>query len=255
LRGTARGRESAAEAGQSESGMDTFVVTQECIDLGLRAGAIVLRDVRVAACDPHLRAEIAREVEAIRSRPDSLAELRASPGMQALHEVLRRVGVRPRRQPPSVQRLFQYACKRGELPAINNLVDAYNLVSIRTRFSLGAHDLNRITVPVELRLFHGGESFTPLGTCERAAVTPGEFGYVDADDRVLCRLDVLQADFSKVTAEATNVLLIIEGTAAHSREAFEEVFEQTDAVVRRYSGGEAEVVAFPADLPAGRSAG
>jgi DNA/RNA-binding domain of Phe-tRNA-synthetase-like protein len=53
-----------------------------------------------------------------------------------------------------------------------------------------------------------GES-TPL------AVTPGEYGYVDAADRLLCRLDVRQADFSKVTQRTRNLLLIVEGTAEH----------------------------------------
>ena len=222
-----------------------FVVSKQCIDLGLRAGAIVLRGVTIEDACPELRAEIAREIQAIHSRSDRVAELRATPGMRALYEVFRRVGVKPRRQPPSVQRLFQYALRRGDLPAINNLVDAYNLMSIRTKFSMGAHDLDRITLPVALRLFRGEESFTPLGTHEATKISPGEFGYVDAQHRVLCRLDVLQAEFSKVTADTDNVLLIIEGTIAHDRETFKKVFDETITMVQRYCGGEAEVVVLP----------
>jgi DNA/RNA-binding domain of Phe-tRNA-synthetase-like protein len=68
------------------------------------------------------------------------------------------------------------------------------------------------------------------------------YGYVDAADRLLCRLDVRQADFSKVTERTRNVLLIVEGTAEHEpnvqRRAAEEVIE----VVTRYCGGTAEGV-------------
>ena len=56
------------------------------------------------------------------------------------------------------------------------------------------------------------------------AVAVGEYGYVDAKDRVLCRLDVLQADFSKVTAGTVNALLIIEGTTAHSPDLLRQTF-------------------------------
>ena len=77
-------------------------------------------------------------------------------------------------------------------------------------------------------------------------VVPGEYGYVDAADRVLCRLDILQADFSKVTTATTNVLLIVEGTAEHAPETLRQVVADVTERVLRHCGGTAEVVAFPA---------
>ena len=94
------------------------------------------------------------------------------------HDILRTVGVNPRTLPPSTESLLRYALRRGALPVINNLVDAYNLVSVRTKSSLGAHDLDRIETPVQLRLLQSGERFTPLGGAEGQDVTAGEFGYV-----------------------------------------------------------------------------
>ena len=217
--------------------------------LGLRAGAVVFRGVRIADSGPGLRADMAREVQAVRGRADCLAALRAGAGMRMLYEAFNRVGVKPRRHPPSVERLLRYALERGDLPAINNLVDAYNLMSLRTGFSMGAHDLDRIALPVALRLFDGGERFTPLGGKEDIGAVPGEFGYVDAQDRVLCRLDIVQAEFSKVTADTRNALLIIEGTAAHDNAAFQNVFGETAALVLQGCGGEAEVAAFPGCPP------
>ena len=223
----------------------TFVVSEECVRLGLRAGAVVFRGLRVGPRGPELHAEIAAEVRAVRARFASPAAVRALPEVAAFHEVLRRAGANPRREQPSVERLLTFALKRGDLPAVNALVDAYNLASVRSLCSLGAHDLDRIAPPVSLRLLTGGEPFTPLGASAPAAVVPGEYGYVDARGRALCRLDVLQADFSKVTADTANALLIVEGTAAHPPDALRQAFAEAAALVTRHCGGTAEVVAYP----------
>ena len=211
-----------------------FTVAQDCLDLGLRAGAVVFRNVRVGPANAELRSEIAREVQAVRTRFASPAAVRALPEVVAFQDILRRAGVNPRKQQPSVERLLNSALKRGDLPAINSLVDAYNLVSIRSACSLGAHDIDCIASPVELRLLTGEETFTPLGRDTPEPVTVGEYSYVDGAGRVLCRLDILQAEFSKVTDSTVNALLIVEGTATHSPEALQQAFaEAMDLVTRQ----------------------
>jgi DNA/RNA-binding domain of Phe-tRNA-synthetase-like protein len=223
----------------------TFRVVEDCLQLGLRAGAVVFRDVRIPLASPELRADIAGEVEAVRAAFASPAEVRSCAEVAAFHALHRRVGVNPRKEQSSVERLLTLALKRGDIPAINSLVDAYNLVSLRSRCSLGAHDLDAIGLPVSLRLLTGRESFTPLGESSPVAVVPGEYGYVDARERLLCRLDVRQANFSKVTENTRNVLLIIEGTAEHAPDVLRRAFEETIELVRCYCGGMAEVVVQP----------
>jgi DNA/RNA-binding domain of Phe-tRNA-synthetase-like protein len=224
----------------------TFTVAEECLRLGLRAGAIVFRNAAIVPALPELRAEIAEQVRAVRARFADPAAVRSALEVVRFQNILRTIGVNPRREQPSVERLLTFALKRGDLPAVNSLVDAYNLVSVRSFCSLGAHDLDRITPPVALRLLTGRESFTPLGRDAPEAVVPGEYGYVDAGDRVLCRLDILQADFSKVTTASRNVLLIVEGTADHAPELLRQTVADVTVQVTRYCGGTAEIVAFPA---------
>jgi DNA/RNA-binding domain of Phe-tRNA-synthetase-like protein len=224
-----------------------FTVSPECLRLGLRAGAIAFRNLHIVASLPALRAAIPQEVQAIHTRFADVSAVRSAPEVVHFQELLRKVGVNPRREQPSVERLLTFALKRGDLPAVNSLVDAYNLVSVRSLCSLGAHDLDHIALPVALRLLTGQESFTPLGRDAPAPVVAGEYGYVDAEDRVLCRLDILQAEFSKVTTSTTNVLLIVEGTAGHRPEALPQVVADVIDLVTRHCGGTAEVVAFPSD--------
>src|SRR5207248_1118380 len=176
-----------------------------------------------------------------RARFASPAAVRSGPEVMRFQEVLHKVGVNPRREQPSLERLLLFALKRGDLPAVNNLVDAYNLVSVRSFCSLGAHDVDTIAPPVALRLLTGRETFTPLGRDTPVAVIAGEYGYVDARDRVLCRLDLLQAEFSKVTTGTANALLIVEGTAAHPPEVLRQAFADVVELVARHCGGTAEV--------------
>ena len=219
-----------------------LLIAEACRQLGLRAAAIVFRDLCIAPASPELRAEIEREIQEVRSCFTSPSAVRSCPEVAAFRQLHRRVGVPPRKEQSSVERLLLLALKRGELPGINNLVDAYNLVSLRTRCSLGAHDLDAIALPVSLRLLTSQESFTPLGETTRAAVVPGEYGYVDAAERLLCRLDVRQADFSKVTERSRNVLLIVEGTAEHAPEAMRRAVEDVIELTMRYCGGITQVV-------------
>jgi DNA/RNA-binding domain of Phe-tRNA-synthetase-like protein len=220
-----------------------FMVADDCLRLGLRAGAIVFRNLEVSSASTALRAEIAAEAVAIRQRYADPLLIRSISEVVSFQRILRQVGVNPRKEQPSVERLLTLAHKRGDLPAINNLVDAYNLVSVRSLCSMGAHDLDRIALRVSLRLLAGAESFTPLGRTSAVRVVPGEYGYVDAQNRVLCRLDLLQADFSKVTHSTRNALLIIEGTAAHSEEGLKHAFADAIELVTRHCGGIAEVIA------------
>ena len=225
--------------------MSTFVVSQDCIELGLRAGALILRNVQITRSSPEQRQtidDLARQVGAQFSTP---AEVRGLPELVKLYEILRQVGLRPRSHPPSTQRLLEFALKQGILPSVNNLVDAYNLISVQSKCSLGAHDLDQLRLPVQLRLFCGNERFRPLGGDEETWANRGEFGYIDSSDRVICRLDSEQADFSRVTERTSNVLLIIESTTVHKAQQLERVFADTVAMVTRYCGGIAETAALP----------
>ena len=228
--------------------MSLFRVSSDCAEIGLRAGAILFRGVQIRDSPAGLCAEISTGIDQVQSEFESMSEVRTSREVAAFRELLKTVGAPPKQKPPSVETLLRRALKQRSLRQINNFVDAYNLVSLLTRCSLGAHDLDRIAPPVELCFFRGDELFIPLGSDEQQDVPATEFGYLDAERKVLCRLDVIQAEFSKVTPATANALLIVEGTASHSRETLQRAFDMCCEIIPRYCGGEAKIVAFPSEL-------
>ena len=227
-----------------------FNVSKACHCLGLRAGAIVFRGIGIGDSPAELSSEIENEVGRIQARYQDSKLVRTLKEIKALNDIFKSVGVNPRRMQPSNQRLLEMACKKGVLPSINSLVDTYNLISIRTRASMGAHDLDSLSLPVSLTKTTGEESFAPLGTTEEQPVPAGEFAYGDADNRMICHLEVRLADFSKVTTSTRNILLIIEINTAFTEEAVRQTFDTSISRITSICGGEAEIVWYPKPVQA-----
>ena len=100
-----------------------FSVTQDCYDLGLRAGAIVFRDVRItAASPPELQRLIDDEIARLQPMFPKPGMMRLLDEVTALHTIYRSVGVNPRREQPSNQRLMELTLKlypqRGITPDV-----------------------------------------------------------------------------------------------------------------------------------------
>ena len=223
--------------------MSPFAVSPECHALGLRAGAILFEELRIGPASRQLRDTIDAEAIRVRETFPSPGSIRSHPAIKRVHQILRSVGCHPRRHPPSTEKLIQFARRRETLPAINNLVDTYNLLSLQSFASLGAHDLDRIALPVRLERFRRPEAFVPLGTDQPQSVAAGEFGYVDRAERVLCRLDSLQAEFSKVTAATQRAILIIEATDSLPPATLSDLLANAAvAIVHQCGGGVQEIV-------------
>ena len=163
----------------------------------------------------------------------------------ALRQIHRRVDSNPNRQLNSVEALYRGVLKRGQLPRINAFVDVYNLVSLRTGASLGAHDLNTIATPVQLRRLAADTPFIPLGADSVQTARQGEFAYLDGEARLLCRLDVVQAEFSKVTERTTEAILIVEVTSGHEPSRVQQAFDDCVALIQQHCRGRVRAVVNP----------
>ena len=223
---------------------ETFKVTPEVRRLGLEAGVIVFRNVTIRESPPTLRASALLAAENLRQLFPTFGAIRQSQELSGFRNVYSALGPREKRQQSGCERLCELVWKRGDIPRVNTLVDIYNLVSIRKFLSLGAHDLDTLSLPVFLDLTTGSELFTPLNGIPQAIV-PGEFGYVDAAGRMICRLDVLQGDFSKITPLTKSALVIVEGTVDHDRQTFVDTGAELIDLITRYCGGSADMAAWP----------
>ena len=163
-------------------------------------------------------------------------------GFRRLHEV---IGVSNKRNIAAPESLQDFLLRTGHLPHINLLVDIYNLISAQTSLSLGAHDLRKITGGVHLRITDGSEHFIPLGADEAKVVRAGEYAYIDDAGDILCRLEVRQAEKTKITMDTTDAFFIVQGNAATTADYIRAATRQLIELLLRFCGGREEVLLMP----------
>ena len=201
--------------------MQTLKITPAAAELGLVVTHHIVTDWHTEALPAGFlqleRATCARLAE--QYTPDFVT---ADPILQGFRDLRKAVGRSVKKFPCSIEGLIGMVQRRGALPSIHPIVDIYNLVSLETRLTLGAHDLNRVTGDITLKIVNGDEPFVPLGSDRPEPVQPGEYAYVDDGGDVLCRMDYKQCERTKLTAGTSRCLVIIQGNANTPREMLEQ---------------------------------
>jgi DNA/RNA-binding domain of Phe-tRNA-synthetase-like protein len=221
-----------------------FDISEEVKSLGANGAYFAMRGLQIRETDPVFEQQKKDTLEALLPTL-SLDSIAADPillGFRTLHE---RVKVSNRKHVASPENLLQFLVQRRQMPHINLLVDIYNLVSIRTRLALGAHDIKNISGNVHLKLTNGTETFWPLGSDKPKPVGAGEYGYIDDANDIICRLEVRQVEKTKVTLATQECFYIVQGNPGsdvkHIKEATDELIEMT----KRYCGGEVRFLYAP----------
>jgi DNA/RNA-binding domain of Phe-tRNA-synthetase-like protein len=132
----------------------------------------------------------------------------------------------------SSERIVDFILKRGSVPNINTFVDTYNLVSGLTGISIGAHDLSKIEGNVRLEVLSADTRFEVVGGGRYDTARKGEYSYVD-EKGILCKLDIKQAERTKITEKTHDVFVIFQGHEHLGEEALMEGVRLLDERMKR----------------------
>lgn len=214
----------------------TFSVTKEVLDLGVKI--ITARITGVQNTDSNVDFETYKnsELEKVKREWEG-KKYKDDPVLAGFRDLHTKVGRSNRDYVASPEGLRWLFLERGRFPHINTLVDIYNLISLKSGLALGAHDIDKVQGNITLRLTKGDEIFVPLGKTDPVAVFSGEYGYVDDGNNVICRLEVLQVEPTKVTPESKDVFVIIEGNANTDTEYVRTAAKEVCELVTKYCGG------------------
>jgi len=222
-----------------------FSIAPEVLALGLSGVYLVIDGLENRATDSACDALLDAALPALRERYAAPEFIKTDPVLAGFRELHTRVGRSNRRFVASPEALLGRFQRTGALPRVNLLVDIYNLVSLKTRLALGAHDVAQIAGQVCLRLTDGSEGFHPLGADVPEPVFPGEYGYCDAANDVLCRMEVLQVEKTKVTEATTAAFYIVQGNMHTPPTALHAAAEELIALTTRFCGGTARLLYTP----------
>lgn len=162
--------------------------------------------------------------------------------IEGFYELHNSVGVPRRKNLPASENLIKLLIKREELIEINKAVDIYNIISIESKLCLGAHDIDKISGNVTLKITDGKENFIPLGSEEAKPVGEGVYSFVDDDNDVICWLDIRQVDKTKVTEDSKNILYFIIGNKENTYEELEKIAHEIIDITTKFCGGSGQII-------------
>ena len=90
-------------------------------------------------------------------------DLAAIPEIEAARDGYRAIGKDPSRYRPSLEALLRRVMQGKGLFKINSVVDVNNLISLRSRHSLGSYDLDQTKGAIKFRIGLKGESYKGIG--------------------------------------------------------------------------------------------
>ena len=164
-------------------------------------------------------------------------------GLQAARKLFRSIGADPTRMRPASEALLRRILKGGELPRINSVVDAANVISLRFLLPIGLYDADKIEGDILLRLGRDDEGYDRIGTGRlnlhgRIGLFDelGGFGNPTGDSFRTC-----------VDESTTRIFVFLFAPSSFSLESMEERIEMAARSVRDYVGGNETGRAFLAN--------
>ena len=144
------------------------------------------------------------------------------------------------RRPSPEALLRRIALKKG-LYTVNTCVDAYNLVVMKHRVSVGAFDLDAIKFPTELRFAKPGEKILLLGDSEPTEYTEKELAYFDQDGGYNIDFNFRDAQRTAVQLDTKNLYINVDGVFDIPPQKVEEVLKESCEKIMQYCGGKLDL--------------
>ena len=163
------------------------------------------------------------------------------------HEVIRayrdfywkEIKIDPTKIRPASEALVRRILRGQRLPRILNVVDAYNLASVETMLSFGAFDLDKLQLPLIVRLAHEEEEFLGIGMKELEQLS-GKEPVISDTEGIICVYPYRDSVRTKITKNTKNVLLIAGGVPGISESSLINGIQKASNYVTQVSGGKTE---------------
>ncbi len=163
------------------------------------------------------------------------------PHIASWRNIYRSFGTKPGDYRPSAEALIRRSIKNGKLPRINNVVDLYNLVSVKYIIPMGGFDLDKVDGDIHLRFSEGSEDFTPLGQSEKEHTYQGEIVYADNSRILTRRWNYRDADQTKITPTTKNLVMFLDASPEIPTKKVQEALEDLHKLMEKYCGGKISI--------------
>lgn len=206
----------------------------------ITVGVAVIKGVTIVKTPPDLQ----KEIDEFLAEASSLTTEMIStyPEIKSYRKLYKATGVDWHSRRPSPEALLRRIALKKGIYSINSCVDAYNLVVMKHRISVGAFDLDKLSLPTVLRFAKEGEDIHLLGDVEPTIYIPGELAYFDQVGGYNIDFNYRDSKHSAVTERTRDILINTEGVFDISPKQVEQVLKETIEIITKYCGGTVEQV-------------
>lgn len=160
------------------------------------------------------------------------------PEIQSYRKLYKEMGIDWHSRRPSPEALLRRVALDKGLYTVNTCVDAYNLVVMKNRVSVGAFDLDKIEFPTALRFPRPGEEILLLGDDEPTKYKESELAYFDQKGGYNIDFNYRDAKRTAVQMDTKNLYINVDGIYDISPEQVEKTLKEACDSIIKYCGGE-----------------
>jgi DNA/RNA-binding domain of Phe-tRNA-synthetase-like protein len=166
----------------------------------------------------------------------TLDSVKDVPAFRAYRDFFWKVGIDPTKVRPASEALIRRILAGKAIPKINNVVDAYNLASVKTEIALAAFDHDRLKGELVMRQASPGERFLGIGMRE-PTVLNGKEVVIQDSEKLVAIYPHRDAETSKVSQSTSNILILACGVPQIDTSSPEVAKKVAASYIIRFSGG------------------
>ena len=205
----------------------------------INIGIAVIKNINIKKSDLNLAAEIDQFVKSQSNLSNEI--ISAYPEVLTYRKLYKEMGVDWHSRRPSPEALLRRISQKKDLYQINTCVDAYNLIVMKNRVSVGAFDYDKFSFPTVMRFPKDGEEILLLGDKEPTKFKETELAYFDQNGGYNIDFNYRDAQRTAVTENTKDILLNIDGIYDITREKVERSLKESIDVITKYCGGTVEL--------------
>ena len=201
-------------------------------------GIAFIKGVRVQKNDTNLERE---KVEFLKSLGGITTEMLGKyPEVVSYRRLYKEMGIDWHSRRPSPEALLRRVVLGKGLYTVNTCVDAYNLVVLKQRVSVGAFDADKVKFPTILQFAKAGDEIILLGDKEPTKYSSKELAYYDQVGGYNIDFNFRDAQRTKVTEATKNLWINVDGVYDILPIQVEKTLDEAVKKIIKFCGGVVE---------------
>lgn len=208
---------------------------------GVNIGVVIVKNLRNTGDNTEIQAALRKQEKRIKDTY-KLEDLGSEPNIAVWRKAYADFGAKPKEHKSSVENLYRLILEGLSLRHVNNLVDIYNLISLKYTLPVGGEDLDQIQGDILLTFATDNElPVLLLGDKDPRSPKLGEVIYKDQVSTICRRWNWREVSRTKLTQQTQNCILVIEGLLPISQSQIRGAIKELKTLVEKYCGGNSTV--------------